>query len=126
MTQATPAHLKKLPLFSTLGDEALGAIAPLFTVRAYPKGAIVVSEDEAVQQLIFILSGRTRHFLCDEQGQEMDLIVLGPGEWMAAVSMIGATMVVSSIAVEPLVVTTVRSEDFERCCCVTRRSRSDS
>jgi CRP/FNR family transcriptional regulator, cyclic AMP receptor protein len=113
MTTATVANLRKIPLFDVLRDDELDSIAPLFTVRAYPKNAIVVSEGEDVRALFFVLSGRTRHFWRDENGEEMDLVILGAGEWFGNSALIGEPMVVSSIAVEPLVVATISAADAE-------------
>lgn len=113
MTAATLANLRQVPLFAALRDDELDSIAPLFAVRAYPKNAIVVSEGEHVSALFLILSGRTRHFWRDENGQEMDLVILGAGEWFGNASLIGEPMVVSSITVEPLVVATISMKDME-------------
>lgn len=113
MTAATLAHLRKVPQFTVLRDDELESIAPLFTVRAYPKNSIVVSEGQVLEVVMFIVSGRTRHFWCDESGQEMDLVILGAGDWLGAASMIGRSVVVSSIAVEPLVVAAIGTNDFE-------------
>src|SRR5262245_32633238 len=113
MTAATATDLKKVPLFSALGDSELDLIAPLFTVRTYPKDAIVLAEGEPVSALSFILSGSTRHFWRDENGQEMDLVVLSAGDSFGHASLIDMPMMVSSITVEPLVVTTISRDDFE-------------
>jgi CRP/FNR family cyclic AMP-dependent transcriptional regulator len=102
-----------VPLFAALPDDVLASIAPLFAVRSYPKQSIVVSEDELLNSVMFIVSGRSRHFWRDEEGREMDLAVLGPGDWLGAASMIGEPMVVSSIAVEPLIVVVIRASEFE-------------
>ena len=113
MRAANADDLKGVALFATLSEEELAAVAPLFTVRAYPKNAIVISEGEVVTSLTVILAGRTRHFWRDEYGQEMDLAVLGPGELFGLMALIGDPVLISSIAVEPLVVATVKADDFE-------------
>jgi CRP/FNR family cyclic AMP-dependent transcriptional regulator len=113
MTNATATDLKGLPLFSALSDGELDVIAPFFTVRKYPKDAVVITEGESVGVLSFILSGRTRHFWRDENGQEMDLVVLSAGDGFGQASLIDMPMMVSSITVEPLVVATISRDDFE-------------
>src|SRR5512147_1726344 len=113
MSTPTLANLRQAPLFAALRDDELESIAPLFAVRAYPKNAIVFSEGEHVSALFLILSGRTRHFWRDENGLEMDLVILGAGEWFGNVSLIGEPMVVSSITVEPLAVASISTKDME-------------
>ncbi len=113
MTAASADDLRSVPLFAALCEDELQAVAPLFTVRAYPKNAIVVSEGEVLTSLTIILAGRTRHFWRDEDGQEMDLTVLGPGEQFGLVALIGEPVLISSMAVEPLVVATIRADEFD-------------
>jgi CRP-like cAMP-binding protein len=102
-----------VPLFAALRDDELAAAAPLFSVYAYPRNAIVVSEGEAVTTVLVVLAGRTRHFWRDDEGQEMDLVVLGPGEAFGLTALIGESMQISSIAVEPLVLATIKADEFE-------------
>jgi CRP/FNR family cyclic AMP-dependent transcriptional regulator len=113
MTLATAADLRKVPLFEALDDTELGAIAPRFTVRAYPKNAILLTEGEPVDVVFFILCGRARNFWRDASGQEMDLVILGPGESFGYASLVGVPMLISSIAVDPLVVVTIDRAAFE-------------
>lgn len=113
MTSATVGDLRAIPLFAALADRELGAIAPLFAVRTYPKNSIIVNEGEPVGVLFFVLSGRVRLFWCDRNGEEKDLAILAPGENFGLVSLIGETILTSSIALEPLVVATITSQDLE-------------
>jgi CRP/FNR family cyclic AMP-dependent transcriptional regulator len=113
MTAARGADLARIPPFSALSDDELNSMAHLFTVRAYPKHAIVASEGEAARVVMFIISGRTRHFWRDQHGNEMDLAILGAGESFGNVALIGEPFLVSSIVVEPLVVAAIEAQDFE-------------
>lgn len=100
-------------MFAALGDGDLDLIAPLFTLRAYPKNSIIVSEGEPVGVVFFVLSGRVRLFWRDPSGDEMDLAILAVGENFGLVSLVGETILTSSIALEPLVVATITSQDLE-------------
>jgi CRP/FNR family cyclic AMP-dependent transcriptional regulator len=113
MRTASADDLRGVPLFAALREDELAAAAPLFTVHAYPKNAIVVSEGEAVTSLSVVLAGRTRHFWRDDEGQEMDLVIIGPGEAFGLPALIGESIQISSIAVEPLVVATIKADEFE-------------
>jgi CRP/FNR family cyclic AMP-dependent transcriptional regulator len=113
MTTATAADLRAIPQFATLGDRELGHIAPLFTIRAYPKNSIIISEGEPVGAVFFVLSGRVRLFWRDPNGEEMDLAILAAGENFGLVSLIEETILTSFIAIEPLVVAAIPSRDLE-------------
>jgi len=113
MTAASADDLRGVPLFAALSDDELQAVAPHFTAHAYPKNAIVLNEGELLTSLSIVLAGRSRHFWRDEEGQEMDLVVLGPGELFGLVALIGEPALISSIAVEPLVVASIRAQEFE-------------
>ena len=113
MTAATLADLRQVPLFAALRDDELGSIIPLFTVRTYAKNAIVLSEGEYLSDVFFVLSGRTRHFWRDEDGQEMDLAVLGVGESFGHTSLINEPAPVSSMTVESFVVAVIPTGTFE-------------
>ena len=114
MTTATAADLRPIPQLAALGDEELDLLAPLFTIRAYPKNSIIVSEGEPVGAVFVVLSGRVRLFWRDRNGEEMDLTILGAGENFGLVSLIGETILTSNIALEPLVVAAITSNDLEQ------------
>ena len=100
-------------MFAALGDGELNLIAPLFTIRAYAKNSIIVSEGEPVGVVFFVLSGRVRLFWRDRNGEEMDLAILAAGENFGLVSLIGETILTSSVALEPLVVAAITSQALE-------------
>jgi CRP/FNR family cyclic AMP-dependent transcriptional regulator len=66
---------------STLPDELLAALAPLGHTRAYPKGTIVVTEGEPALSMYLIHEGQLRVFVSDEEGREVELNTMGPGEY---------------------------------------------
>jgi CRP/FNR family transcriptional regulator, cyclic AMP receptor protein len=113
MPAASADDLRSVSLFAALSEDELQAAAPLFTIRRYPKNAIVVSEGDVLTSLVVILAGRTRHFWRDEDGQEMDLTVLGPGEPFGHVALIGEPALISSITLEPMVVASIAADEFE-------------
>ena len=58
MTAPTAADLAAIPLFASLSPAELQAAALLFTVRSYPKNAIVATEGDRLDMFSVILSGR--------------------------------------------------------------------
>jgi CRP/FNR family cyclic AMP-dependent transcriptional regulator len=112
MTSATAADLGRLPLFGALSAADLESIAPTFSVRSYPKNSIIATEGDEVPHLTLILSGRIRQFSYDHDGNEMDLTVLGPGEHLTHAALINEAVLVSSIAVEAVMVATIPAAEF--------------
>ena len=66
---------------STLPAELLGALSPLGHTRAYAKGTIVVTEGEPALSMYLIHEGTLRVFVSDEDGKEVELNTMGPGEY---------------------------------------------
>jgi CRP/FNR family cyclic AMP-dependent transcriptional regulator len=69
------------PSASTLPAELLDALAALGHTRAYPKGTIVVTEGEPALSMYLVHEGQMRVFVSDEDGREVELNVIGPGEY---------------------------------------------
>src|SRR5436853_5029836 len=67
----------------------LEAIAKGATVRAFPKNAIIVNEGDETDSVYVILSGRARVYVSNAQGREVQLNVIGPGEYFGEVTLDG-------------------------------------
>ena len=114
MTSPAVADLAGSTLLASLSPEALRAAAQLFTVRRYPKGAILVTEGDRLDVFSIVLSGRVKFFWRDDRGRQVDLAVVGPGEDFAAQSIGGEPMLTSVIALEDLRLASIPVAEFER------------
>jgi CRP/FNR family cyclic AMP-dependent transcriptional regulator len=76
------------------------AIAKGATVRAFPKNAIIVNEGDETDSVYVILSGRARVYVSNEQGREVQLNVVGPGEYFGEVTLDGGTRSASVMSVD--------------------------
>jgi CRP-like cAMP-binding protein len=81
MTSHSVTDLAGVPL---LAPEELETVAQLFTVRCYPKGAVLASEGDRLDVFSILRSGRVKFFGRDEAGQRVDVAIIGPGEEFAA------------------------------------------
>jgi CRP/FNR family cyclic AMP-dependent transcriptional regulator len=102
MTAPTVADLAAIPLFASLTAAELQAVAQLFTVRAYPKDAIVVTEGDRLDLFNIILSGKSQAFWRDQGGHQLKLGVDGPGAHFVDATLGGEPTTVSVIAIEDL------------------------
>ena len=77
--------------------ETIGKVA---TVRMFSKNAIIVSEGDETDSLYVILSGRARVYVGNAQGREVQLNVIGPGEYFGEVTLDGGPRSASVMAAE--------------------------
>jgi CRP/FNR family cyclic AMP-dependent transcriptional regulator len=101
------ADLAAVPLFASLSQEELQETAQLFTVRSYPKGAIVATEGDHLDLFNIVLSGKVQFFWHDEAGHQVKLGIDGPGGHYADVTLGGEPILMSVIALEDLRVASV-------------------
>jgi CRP/FNR family cyclic AMP-dependent transcriptional regulator len=92
MTTPTPDDLAATRLFASLSTEELQAAATFFTVRSYPKGAIVATEGDRLELFNVIMSGRIQFFWRDEAGYQVKLGIDGPGGHYSDVTLDGDPM----------------------------------
>ena len=107
MTTPTAADLAAIPLFASLSEEELQATAQLFTVRSYPKDAIVATEGDRLDLFNIIMSGRIQFFWHDEAGYQVKLGIDGPGGHYADVTLDGQLILMSVIALDDLRVASI-------------------
>ncbi len=114
MTAATAADLTEVPLLASLSPEELQAAAQSFTVRCYPKDAIVATEGDRLDIFSFILAGEVKFFWRDEAGRQLDIAVLGPGDHFADATFDGEPILVSVIARADLRLASISMAEFEQ------------
>jgi CRP/FNR family cyclic AMP-dependent transcriptional regulator len=107
MAHPTPAELSAIPLFESLSEAELRAIAPAFAVRAYPKDAIVATEGDRLEMFNIVLSGRVQFFWRDESGHQVKLGIDGPGGHFADVTLTGEPILMFIIVLEDLRVASI-------------------
>src|SRR3954470_16830037 len=83
-----------------LPSSLLVAIGKVATTRAFPKNAIIVNEGDETDSLYVILSGRARVYVSSPQGREVQLNVIGPGEYFGEVTLDGGPRSASVMAME--------------------------
>ena len=78
--------LRSIPLFKDLSDSDLALLGELAIEKPVPKGTVMFSEGEEGDSLYLIASGRVKVFIGDEDGREIILKILGPGDFFARVT----------------------------------------
>ena len=75
-------------------------MAALATTRTFGKNAIIVSEGDETDSLYILLAGRAKVFVADENGREVQLNQIGPGEYFGEVTLDGGPRSASVMALE--------------------------
>ena len=114
MASPLPTELAAIPLFASLPSAELQKTAQLFTVRSYPKDAIVATEGDRLDMFNVILSGSIQFFWRDETGYQVKLGIDGPGGHFSDVTLTGEPILMSVIALEDLRVAAIPMADVRQ------------
>jgi len=113
--QTTADFLATVPLFSSLDPEELARFAELTREKAYPKGSVILFEDDPGDSLYLVREGRVKVVLVGEDGREVILGVLGVGEHFGELSLIDdQPRSAHVIAMEDAQLLVLRRDDFRR------------
>jgi len=115
MTTQTADFLATIPLFSGLPAEELERFAELTRERSYPKGSVILFQDDPGDSLFVLRGGRVKVVLIGEDGREVILGVLEPGAHFGELALIDdQPRSAHVIAMEDAQLLVLRREDFKR------------
>lgn len=113
--QTTSDFLATVALFQGLDTAELTRLAELTRERTYPKGSVILFEDDPGDSLFIVKSGRVKVVLVGEDGREVILSILGPGDHFGELSLIdGQPRSAHVIAVDDSQLLILRREDVRR------------
>jgi CRP/FNR family cyclic AMP-dependent transcriptional regulator len=111
-----PPSLKSIPIFTQLSEAELDLLRSQAAEKHYPKNAVVLTEGEMGDSLYLIQSGKVKVFIGDQEGREMILKILGPGDFFGEMSMIDKQPRSASITTtESSVFLVLTHNAFEKC-----------
>jgi len=115
MTTQTADFLATIPLFSGLPEDELERFAELTRERSYPKGSVILFQDDPGDSLFVLRAGRVKVVLIGEDGREVILGVLEPGAHFGELALIDdQPRSAHVIAMEDAQLLVLRREDFRR------------
>ena|SRR5687767_9690774 len=114
MASPDPADLAAIPLLQSVPTAELEEMAQFFTVRSYPKDAILATEGDRLDMFNIILSGRIQWFFSAEDGRQLKLQPEGPGGHFADTTLGGEPILMSIVALEPLRLASIPTAEFKR------------
>jgi CRP/FNR family cyclic AMP-dependent transcriptional regulator len=86
--QVYTIHLQKLPLLAGVDEAALKKVAGALQVRKAERGQTILNKGGAGDYLLFLLSGRLQAVDITEDGREVGLSFLVPGDYFGELSVI--------------------------------------
>ena len=108
--------LRNVPLFSGLEENELERLSRVAVRRRAGRGEQVVRSGESADALLILLTGRAKVTNFDEEGREIILAWLGPGEFFGEMGLIdGSSRSASVVAVENCELLTIGKQEFQRC-----------
>jgi len=108
--------LRSIPLFKDVNDDDLRVMEAVAIEKHVPKGQVVLTEGEVGDSLYTIASGRVKVFIGDEDGREIILKILGPGDFFGEMSLIDSQPRSASVStLEASVFRVLSHQDFEMC-----------
>ena len=87
--------------FAGLDEDALRTLTPNGVVRAFAKGAMLVSEGDDTDSIFVLLSGSVKAFVSDEDGNEVVLSPIPVGDYFGELVLDGCPRSASVVALEP-------------------------
>ena len=108
--------LRNVPLLSGLDENELQRLAQVAVRRRAARGEQVVRVGEDAEALLILLTGRAKVTNVDEEGREIILAWLGPGEFFGEMGLIdGSPRSANVVAVEPCEMLSIGKQEFQRC-----------
>src|SRR5688500_16581696 len=106
--------LRTVPIFSELGDHDVVSLARVATRRRYPKDTVVFFENEEGDFFFMILEGRIKVTILGDDGKEVILTVLGPGDFFGEMALLdNEPRSATAIAIEDSELLSLHRTDFQ-------------
>lgn len=107
--------LVTVPLFHELEVGELTRFAELVREKSYPRASVIVFEDDPGDAFFIVRQGRVKVVLVSDDGREIILGVLGPGEHFGELALIdNRPRSAHVVAMEDSTLLVLRREDFRR------------
>jgi CRP/FNR family cyclic AMP-dependent transcriptional regulator len=107
----------KAAAVEVLSEALLAKIAHRAPSRTYLRNSIIVTEGDDTDTLYVLLAGRAKVFVADDQGHELQLHQIGPGEYFPDVTLDGGPRSASVMALQPCRCAVVKRDELSRFMC---------
>jgi CRP-like cAMP-binding protein len=106
--------LRTVPIFSELSDKDIESLARVASRKKCPKDTVVFFENEEGDSFFMILQGRIKVTILGDDGREVILSVLGPGDFFGEMALLdNEPRSATAIAVEDSELLSLHRNDFQ-------------
>lgn len=117
MNSVVEPILRKTPIFASLTETEMAALARRVTTRRFDRGELLFSEGDPCSGLFLIASGKIRIFKLSPSGREQVLAVEGPGSSFAELPVFdGGAYPASASVLEDAELLFISRKDFQNFC----------
>jgi CRP/FNR family cyclic AMP-dependent transcriptional regulator len=105
------------PFGSALDASELRSLSAQGVIKSYAKNTVVVSEGDDTDAFFIVVAGRVKVYVSDEEGREVVLRALSPGEYFGEMTLDGHPRSASVMTTEPtrlIVIPRAKFHDFVR------------
>ena len=103
-------------LFADLAPEDIQLVCHYGVTKNYPKHSILINEGDQTDNLYIILSGKVKIFISDDNGREILLNILGPGDLFGELALIDeAPRSASVMTLEASSLSLISKASFQQC-----------
>ena len=114
--EAVVKPLRRVPLFAHLSDVELDRVRQAVREKDYPKGSVILFEQDPGDALYVVQTGQVKVVLIHEDGREVILALLNEGDFFGEMSLIDdQPRSAHVIATEPARLLVLRRDDFHAC-----------
>jgi CRP/FNR family cyclic AMP-dependent transcriptional regulator len=96
------------PAIRRIADPVLRELAARGQIRSYPKGSLIIRENDRGEALYVLLAGKVKVYVSDPQGRAVVLDHYGPVSYVGEMALDGQPRSASVTATEPTVCSMVR------------------
>lgn len=105
--------MSSVSIFDSLSDEKISALEKIVSVRDYPKGSMIILEEEFGDIVFIIKFGTVKITRVNDEGKEVILAMLGESEIFGEMALIdGEARSANALAQEDCQLIAISSEDF--------------
>ena len=105
--------LKDVNIFSNISDSKINELQKFFTLREYPKGSMIILEEEYGDVVFLVKKGTVKITRVNDEGKEVILSLMGESDIVGEMSVIdGEFRSANVLAQESCELYAIRSEDF--------------
>jgi CRP/FNR family cyclic AMP-dependent transcriptional regulator len=107
--------LRNVPLFAGLNEEQLTMLVRMIVRNSFGRNATIIGAGDPTDSLYIVINGRLKVLMSDEQGREVILSLLGPGEFFGEMGLLDDSPRSASVVTqEPCELMSISKADFKR------------